>query len=71
MSDASGPAPLVGDVGPSRSEQVVPKATASAKKDEKKKDWPRYRGVTYHRKNDKWIAQAVISFLSKTSKKYF
>jgi hypothetical protein len=65
MSDASGPAPLVGDVGPSRSEQVVPKSTASAKKEEKKKDWPRYRGVTYHRKNDKWIAQASVNGKSK------
>ena len=68
MSDASAPAPLVGDLGPNREARVAPKAPGDAKKEEKKKDWPRYRGVTYHRKNDKWIAQAVIFFLQKKGK---
>jgi len=66
MSDLVGPAPLKGIIEPLTGKQARKaklKEETDSKKD--KKDWPRYRGVTYHRKNDKWIAQASVNGKSK------
>jgi hypothetical protein len=67
MSDGAAPAPLLGDLKSEKDEKVAPKdkKQASAKENPPKKDWPKYRGVTYHRKNDKWIAQASVNGKSK------
>lgn len=66
------PSPLEGPVTTDETPPEVKIDTKDKNQDKKekenekdKKSWKHYRGVTYHRKNNKWIAQASVNGKSK------